>query len=92
MEYKEVQRLLRCNRVTIWRYVKSGKIRIEKINDYHYIYNDDDVYRLVGICPNRKAVIYARVSTQKQEKDLENQISILRQYANTNGYTINVSI
>ena len=36
MEYKEVQRLLRCNRVTIWRYVKSGKIRIEKIiNDYH---------------------------------------------------------
>ena len=46
MEYKEVQRLLRCNRVTIWRYVKSGKIRIEKINDYHYIYNDDDVYRL----------------------------------------------
>ena len=88
MEYKEVQRLLRCNRVTIWRYVKSGKIRIEKINDYHYIYNDDDVYRLAGICHNRKAVIYARVSTQKQKKDLENQISIIRQYANANGYTI----
>ena len=88
MEYKEVQRLLRCNRVTIWRYVKSGKIRIEKINDYHYIYNNDDVYRLAGICPSRKAVIYARVSTTKQEKDLENQISIIRQYANANGYTI----
>ena len=70
MEYKEVQRLLRCNRVTIWRYVKSGKIRIEKINDYHYIYNDDDVYRLAGICPNRKAVIYARVSTPKQKKKI----------------------
>ena len=43
-----------------------------------------------GICPNRKAVIYARVSTSKQNKDLENQISILRQYANINGYTIDV--
>ena len=74
MEYREVQKLLRCNRVTIWRYVKAGKIRIEKINDYHYIYNDDDVYALAGICPIRKAVIYARVSTQKQKKDLENQI------------------
>ena len=88
MEYKEVQRLLRCNRVTIWRYVKQGKIRIEKINDYHYIYNDDDVYQLAGICPNRKAVIYARVSTKKQQKDLENQIELIRQYANSNGYII----
>lgn len=88
MEYKEVSKLLRCHRTTIWRYVKQGKIRIEKINDYHYIYNDDDVYRLAGICPDRKAVIYARVSTNKQKKDLENQISIIRQYANSNGYII----
>lgn len=88
MEYKEVQRLLRCHRTTIWRYVRDKKIRVEKINDYHLIYNDDDVYRLAGICPNRKAVIYARVSTSKQKKDLENQIENIRQYANANGYTI----
>ena len=88
MEYKEVQRLLRCHRSTIYRYARDKKIRVKKINDYHLIYNDDDVYKLAGICPNRKAVIYARVSTQKQKKDLENQISVIRQYANTNGYTI----
>ena len=28
------------------------------------------------------------MSTEKQKKDLENQISIIRQYANSNGYTI----
>lgn len=64
------------------------RYELKKINDYHLIYNDDDAYKLAGICPNRKAVIYARVSTQKQKKDLENQISVIRQYANTNGYTI----
>lgn len=88
MEYKEVQRLLRCHRSTIYRYVRDKKIRVKKINDYHLIYNEDDVYRLAGICPDRKAVIYARVSTQKQKQDLENQISVIRQYANANGYTI----
>ena len=63
-------------------------LNVEKINDYHYIYNDDDVYSLAGICPNRKAVIYGRVSTSKQKIDLENQIETIRQYANANGYII----
>ena len=88
MEYKEVERLLRCHRSTIYRYVRDGKIRAEKINDYHLIYNDDDVYKLANICPDRKAVIYARVSTKKQQNDLENQIETIRQYANSNGYII----
>jgi len=88
LEYKEVQRLLRCHRSTIYRYVRDGKIRVEKINDYHLIYNDDDVYKLANICPDRKAVIYTRVSTKKQQKDLENQIELIRQYANSNGYII----
>lgn len=88
MEYKDVQKLLRCCRTTIYRYVRDKKIRVEKINDYHLIYNDDDVYKMAGINPNRKAVIYARVSTNKQKQDLENQIDIIRQYANSNGYVI----
>ena len=88
MEYKDVQKLLRCCRTTIYRYVRDKKIRVEKINDYHLIYNDDDVYKMAGINPNRKAVIYARVSTNKQKQDLENQIDIIRKYANSNGYVI----
>lgn len=88
MEYKEVQKLLRCCRTTIYRYVRDKKIRVEKINDYHLIYKDEDVYKMAGINSNRKAVIYARVSTNKQKHDLENQINTIRQYANANGYII----
>ena len=47
----------------------EDKIRQLKPADYFEpIDKDDDVYRLAGICPNRKAVIYTRVSTQKQKK------------------------
>lgn len=88
MEFKDVQKLLKVHRTTICRYVKNGKIRVEKINDYHLNYNEDDVFKLAGIQPNRKVVVYARVSTNKQKPDLENQISTLRQYANANGYIV----
>ena len=37
---------------------------------------------------SRKTYIYARVSTAKQKKDLENQINLLKQFCFTNGYVI----
>lgn len=36
----------------------------------------------------RKTYIYARVSTSKQKRDLENQIELLKQFCFTNGYVI----
>ena len=59
-----------------------------QISEHRYNYNDDDVFKLAGLTEERKAVIYARVSTAKQQKDLENQISTIRQYANSIGYKI----
>ena len=53
------------------------------------IYNDDDVYAIAGISPIRDIVIYARVSTSKQKKDLENQIETLKLFANSNGFVVN---
>lgn len=53
-----------------------------------YEYNEDDVLKLAGLSTSRKAVIYARVPTQRQKKDLQNQIETIRQYANANGYVI----
>lgn len=89
MEYKDVHKLTRLHRNTIYKYVKQGKIRTTKINDKHLIYNDDDVYAIAGISPIRDIVIYARVSTSKQKKDLENQIEILKLFANSNGFVVN---
>ena len=89
MEYKDVHKLTRLHRNTIYKYAKQGKIRTTKINDKHLIYNDDDVYAIAGISPIRNIVIYARVSTSKQKKDLENQIETLKLFANSNGFAVN---
>lgn len=89
MEYKDVHKLTRLHRNTIYKYAKQGKIRTTKINDKHLIYNDDDVYAIAGISPIRDIVIYARVSTSKQKKDLENQIETLKLFANSNGFVVN---
>jgi len=88
MKFKEVQKILKLTRGTIHNYVKKGKINVTRINDKLLDYNDDDVYRLAGINIIRRAVIYARVSTYKQKKDLENQIETLQNFANNNGITI----
>ena len=88
MKYKEAEKILKVNRATIYRYVKTGKLRVTQISEHRYNYNDDDVFKLSGLTEERKAVIYARVSTAKQQKDLENQISTIRQYANSIGYKI----
>ena len=89
MEYKDVHKLTRLHRNTIYKYAKQGKIRTTKINDKHLIYNDDDVYAIAGISPIRDIVIYARVSTSKQKKALENQIETLKLFANSNGFVVN---
>jgi len=55
----------------------------------YYDYNDEDVHKLLNNDVKRKTVLYARVSTDEQKKDLENQIERMRQWCFMNGYTIN---
>ena len=75
-------------RQTLIRYVKDGKVRVEKKPNGHYEYNTDDVYALFNKDVEWKICLYARVSTAKQKPDLENQISMLKQYCFSNGYRI----
>ena len=89
MKSKEVLSMLDISRVTLCRYVKLGKIRVVELPNGYYSYNKEDVYKLKGLDIKRKKVIYARVSTSKQEKDLENQIENITAYVNKNGYGIN---
>ena len=88
MRSKEVLKILKITRPTLTSYVKNGKIRAVLQPNNFYDYNEDDVLKLAGLSTSRKAVIYARVSTQKQKNDLQNQIETIRQYANANGYVI----
>lgn len=53
-----------------------------------YNYDDESVYAFLNKDLKRKTYIYARVSTAKQKKDLENQVGLLKQFCFTNGYTV----
>jgi len=89
MKANEVLKTLRIARMTLHNYVKKGIIRVRKLPNGHYDYLDEDVYKFLNKDVERKTYIYARVSTQKQKKDLINQIAMLKNWAFQNGYKIN---
>ncbi len=86
---QDVLRLLRIHRVTLHRWVESGLIRTTLLPNSRYDYNDEDVYKMLNKDIKRKTVIYARVSTNKQKKDLENQIELLKTFCVNSGIQIN---
>lgn len=91
MKAKEVKKILGITQATINNYVKKGIIRFTKVNPYHYIYNDDDVYRMAGITkdsPNRYNVTYSRVSLPKQKNDLVTQKQRLYDFVLSSGFTL----
>lgn len=88
MKTDKVLDILKIHRQTLHRYVKTGKIKYKVLPSGHYDYDEDSVYQLAGLTEERKCVIYGRVSTQKQKKDLENQITLITEFSNKNGYKI----
>ena len=88
MKANEVLNLLRITRPTLTKYVKEGIIKTEKLPNGRYEYDTESVYAFLNKDVKRKTYIYARVSTQKQKPDLNNQIELLKQFCFTNGYTI----
>ncbi|WQJ53868.1 MAG: transposase [Wendovervirus sonii] len=88
MKAKEALKLLKITRPTLTKYVKENRIKVETLPNGQYDYDEDSVLKAAKISTDRDSVIYARVSTQKQKKDLENQIQIINDYANSNGYKV----
>ena len=89
MKAKEVLELLQISRPTLTKYVKQGTIKTITLPNGRYDYDKDSVYKIFNKGVERKTYIYARVSTSKQKKDLENQVSMLKQFCFANGYAIN---
>ena len=88
MKANEVLKILKVTRPTLTKYVKEGKLKVTTLPSGFYDYDEDSVLSLAKISTDRKCAVYARVSTQKQKKDLENQISTIIEYANKNGYFV----
>lgn len=89
MKASEVLSLLQISRQTLTRYTKQGIIKVNELPNGRYNYDEKSVYKLFNKGISRKTYIYARVSTAKQKKDLNNQIEMLKQFCFSNGYVIN---
>lgn len=89
MKAKEAMRLLGICRNTLGKYAKEGYITYKVLPNGRYDYNEDSVYAWLNGSVPRKTVIYIRVSTNKQKKDLENQILLAKTYCLNKGIKIN---
>lgn len=92
MKAKEVMELLRISRSTLNRLRWENKIKVNKLSNGYYDYDEKSVYeyllKTTGKPVKRKTVLYARVSTNKQRRDLEDQLELLKQFCVNNGWTI----
>ena len=92
MKAKEVMETLRISRSTLYNLRKQKALDHHVLPNGHYEYDEESVYkyllRTLGKSPQRKTVIYARVSTKKQKVDLENQLKLLTQFCISNGWQI----
>ena len=86
MKSKDVLKLLGVTRVTLTSYVKSGKIKVTKLGNGFYDYDDTSVFAFLKSDP-RINVIYSRVSTYKQKNDLARQIDSIIDYCNIHDIT-----
>lgn len=89
MKAKEVLQILRVTRPTLTKYVKEGLIKVNVKANGQYDYDPDSVYKVLNKDIERKTYIYARVSTAKQKKDLDNQVQLLKTFCFQNGYVLN---
>lgn len=94
MKAKEAKKVLGVTQQTLSHYVKSGKLRHVAINPFHYEYNDEDIYCLMGMSrkTNKINVTYSRVSLSKQKSDLESQAKRLYDYCFSKGVVLSKQI
>lgn len=88
MKAKDVLETLRISRPTLTDWVKQGRIKVHLLPNGRYEYDDESVYDILNKGMPRMNVIYARVSTSSQKKDLENQIQLLQSFMYSRGESV----
>ena len=88
MKSNKVLKLLNVTRPTLCKYVKKGLVKVRVLPSGFYDYDEESVYKLLNKNIERTSVIYCRVSTSKQKKDLENQKKTVEAYCMKNGIKI----
>ena len=87
MKAKDVMNLLNISRSTLYLYHRDGKINGKKFDNGYYDYDKQSILKLMK-SDTRSDVIYSRVSTYKQKKDLQTQIDKIKKYCKNNNIFI----
>ena len=87
MKAKEVMKLLKICRSTLYNYTKSGIIKGTLLDNGYYDYDEKSVFKIIKK-DSRINVIYGRVSTYKQKNDLERQLECIQVYYKNNNINI----
>ena len=87
MKAKEVMKLLKICRSTLYNYTKSGIIKGTLLDNGYYDYDEKSVFKIIKK-DSRINVIYGRVSTYKQKNDLERQLECIQVYCKNNNINI----
>lgn len=95
MKSKEVLKILGVTRTTLTKYVKEGTIKVTKMKNGYYNYDDDSVYAFIGLKKkkhNSKIISYARVSTQNQKEQLKAQSNRIYEFCISRGIMLDEQI
>jgi putative resolvase len=79
--------------LTVRRWIYKGIIKPLRTPTGRYRFTEEHIKQVLSVKTNsnknnNSIVIYARVSTNKQKKYLQNQIELCKQYAAAKGYTV----
>lgn len=88
MRADEVLQLLHVTRGTLSHYVRNGKLKVTKLHNGRYDYDETSVYRLLNKNAARKTYLYARVSTEGQKDGLSGQVDMLKRFCLAKGYPV----
>lgn len=88
MKREKVKRILNISNSTIYKWSKNGKLKVTRLPSGFVDYDDDVVYELATGSKQRMTIIYGRVSTGKQKKDLENQMKNLESFCAAKGWFV----
>jgi predicted site-specific integrase-resolvase len=95
LSVKECKEIYGLSRITLINYEKKGWIKPVRTPGGVRRYRVEDIERLLGMLEDRqervgKTILYARVSTRKQQPYLENQVKRLEEYAKSRGWKYEV--
>jgi putative resolvase len=88
MKAKEVLEITKISREHLSRLVKKGVIKAQRLENNHLNYDKESVFKYIGKETDKLNIIYGRVSTSRQKKDLLNQVENLERFCFANGYKV----